>query len=557
MNEQPPATFESTAIHPRPVAPSPAIERPRVAFVPAIKAAPSELASLLQRRLRIVTAAAFVACIAWAACLLAEFPPFSLTTTGRYAENPLLGRTALAMTLVTATLEGLAWCLLKRWRLSLPALRWVEVLVFGPLVAFFVEEDVACIVRFTPEVLRLGGVLSASAGMGWPVLMLVYGVMIPSTGRRCVVVVGLMALVGLVNYAVGLSVQGVPPATVIHFLATQAIWLGLAAALVAFAASRGEGLRQQLLQARRLGQYVLGRRLGSGGMGEVYFAEHALLRRPCAVKLIRPDHTANPNLALRFEREVKATATLSHPNTVQIYDYGRAEDGTLYYAMEYLNGFNLEELVQATGPLPPGRAIYLLRQVAGALGEAHGIGLIHRDIKPANVIVCEHGGRCDVAKLLDFGLVHLLDAGEGAGRLTQEGGFVGTPAYLAPEQLDGSGRMDTRTDLYSLGALAYFLLTGRPAFADRTLASLLMAQLNEVPAPPSRYRRDLPADLEAVVLRCLAKEPARRFASAEELDRALAHCCSFGTWSEAEAAAWWRSRSRRADEDPLAQQTTS
>src|SRR5262249_52007665 len=173
-------------------------------------------------------------------------------------------------------------------------------------------------------------------------------------------------------------------------------------------------------EARKLGQYVLRQRLGSGGMGEVYLAEHVLLRRPCAVKLIRPDRTTDSNSLLRFEREVQATATLNHPNTVQIFDYGHAEDGTFYYAMEYLPGLNLEELVKRHGPLPPERALHLLRQVCGALHEAHAGGLIHRDIKPSNIITCERGGLHDVAKLLDFGLVRLHGAGGGADPPTQE-----------------------------------------------------------------------------------------------------------------------------------------
>jgi serine/threonine-protein kinase len=168
-------------------------------------------------------------------------------------------------------------------------------------------------------------------------------------------------------------------------------------------------------------------------MGAVYLAEHVLLRRPCAIKLIRPDQAGDPKTLLRFEREVRATATLTHPNTVEVFDYGHAEDGTFYYVMEYLPGMNLEDLVEQYGPLPPERAVYLLRQVCQALREAHGIGLIHRDLKPSNIIACERGQVYDVAKLLDFGLVKSFGLGGDGVKLTQEGTFTGSPAFMSPE----------------------------------------------------------------------------------------------------------------------------
>jgi serine/threonine-protein kinase len=215
-------------------------------------------------------------------------------------------------------------------------------------------------------------------------------------------------------------------------------------------------------------------------MGEVYLAEHVLLRRPCAVKLIRPERAGDPQALRRFEREVQATAALTHPNTVEVYDYGRADDGTFYYAMEYLRGLSLQELVARHGPLPPARAAHLLRQVCGALQEAHAGGLVHRDIKPSNVIVCQRGGVCDVAKLLDFGLVRAPCLGGGAETLTQEGTIAGTPAYMSPEQAKGLEDLDARSDIYSLGALAYFLVTGRPPFVRETAVLTLTLQLGGV-----------------------------------------------------------------------------
>jgi eukaryotic-like serine/threonine-protein kinase len=289
------------------------------------------------------------------------------------------------------------------------------------------------------------------------------------------------------------------------------------------------------LQARKLGQYQLLELLGSGGMGEVHLAEHVLLRRPCAVKLIRPEKGGDPDALRRFEREVQTTATLTHPNTVQVFDYGRTADGTFYYVMEYLPGLTLEELVRRHGPLPPVRAVHFLRQVCGSLGEAHALGLTHRDIKPGNVMVCERGGVYDVAKVLDFGLVHIPKEDADGGALTREGTIAGTPAYISPEQAGGEGGIDPRCDLYSVGALAYFLLTGQPPFAGRSAAKMLAAHLYETPAA---LPADVPADLVAVVRRCLAKAPAERWPNAASLESAFAETTA-PAWTADDARAWW------------------
>jgi serine/threonine-protein kinase len=277
-------------------------------------------------------------------------------------------------------------------------------------------------------------------------------------------------------------------------------------------------------------------------MGEVYLAEHALLRRPCAVKLIRPERAGDPSTLRRFEREVQAMATLTHPNTVEVFDYGHADDGTFYYVMEYLPGLNLEELAGRHGPLPPGRVVHLLRQACGALREAHAVGLIHRDIKPGNLLVCKRGGRHDVIKLLDFGLVRAPGLERGGPPLTQEGVIAGTPAYMSPEQAAGQAHLDGRSDIYSLGAVAYFLLTGRPPFVRPTAAQTLAAHLGEPVESPSRCRPEAPEDLSAVVLRCLEKDPARRFPDAESLERGLASCACAGQWSWEHAAESQRGR---------------
>jgi serine/threonine protein kinase len=233
----------------------------------------------------------------------------------------------------------------------------------------------------------------------------------------------------------------------------------------------------------RLGSYRLRRRLGAGGMGEVYFAEHTLLGRPCALKLIRPEHAGDPRNLVSFEREVRATASLTNWNTVQIYDFGHAEDGTFYYVMEYLEGMNLQDLVDRHGPLAPERVIHFLRQICGSLREAHGIGLIHCDIKPGNIIGCERGGLPDVAKLLDFGIVRSIRADCDSDN--PERPVIGSPLYMSPEQAAGKGRVDPRSDLYSLGAVGYFLLTGQPPFVRESVMKTLLAHMHEQPPRPA------------------------------------------------------------------------
>ncbi len=292
------------------------------------------------------------------------------------------------------------------------------------------------------------------------------------------------------------------------------------------------------MAARKLGQYQLKRRLGQGGMGEVYLAEHMLLRRPCAVKIIRPEQAGDSRTLQRFLREVQAAATLTHPNTIQVFDYGQAADGTMFYAMEYLTGLNLEELVGRQGSFPAARTIFVLRQLCGALGEAHAIGLIHRDIKPSNVILGSRGGLHDVAKLLDFGLVRMQSLDAQDTRLTQAGFIFGTPAYMSPEQAAGETHVDGRSDIYSLGVLACFLLTGEPAFIRPTMAQTLAAHIDD-PVTPLRMRvASVPDDLEAAVLRCLRKRPDERFNDMAALDAALAACRAAGEWTQADAASW-------------------
>jgi serine/threonine-protein kinase len=377
----------------------------------------------------------------------------------------------------------------------------------------------------------------------WILLIIAYGIFIPNRWPRCTLVVAFMTLAPFVLRTAAYITSGMPLDNWVNLVGFNGLMIVLViSAFAIYGAHRIEVLRQEAVQARRLGQYQLVKRLGSGGMGEVYLAEHLLLRRPCAVKLIRPDRAGDAQHLRRFEREVKTTATLTHPNTVQVYDYGHAEDGTFYYVMEYLPGLTLEQLVERHGPLPANRAIHFLRQVCGALREAHAIGLIHRDIKPGNVMICERGGRHDIAKLLDFGLVIPLGGNPGGEKLTQQGVIVGTPAYLSPEQAGGQAEIDARSDIYSVGALAYFLLTGKPPFAGRSGIKVLAAHLYEPPAPLNAQRSEVPAELEAVVLKCLAKNPAERYSDVRSLEAALAGCDSGRLWIEEDAAEWWQVR---------------
>jgi serine/threonine-protein kinase len=276
-------------------------------------------------------------------------------------------------------------------------------------------------------------------------------------------------------------------------------------------------------------------------MGVVYRAQHAMLRRPTAIKLLNEAHQKEAYLT-RFEREVQLMAELTHPNTVTVHDYGRTADGVFYYAMEYLDGVDLELLVSACGAQDPARVIHILRQVCGALGEAHGRGLIHRDVKPANVFLCRARGEHDVVKVLDFGLVKevLPDADP---TNTGEQSFLGTPVYMSPESISSSRELDGRSDLYSLGAVGYFLLCGERVFDGASTVQICAQHLYTAPVPPSeRTDHPVPKDLEALLLACLAKKPEERPASAAALSAALAACADAGKWDDTRARTWWTER---------------
>lgn len=329
--------------------------------------------------------------------------------------------------------------------------------------------------------------------------------------------------------------------TVLRFLvclAAAAIELGFASVMATVAARRNQAefTSNSPLGTAQLGPYTLGEKIGEGGMGVVYKAQHALLERPTAIKVLPVDR-AEGRAIERFEREARLTSMLTHPNTISVYDFGKTPEGSLYYAMEYLDGLDLQALVDQNGPQPPARVAHLLAQVCGALVEAHGLGLIHRDVKPANVFLCEHGEAHDMIKVLDFGLVKELGH-DASDDFQTENAIVGTPTYLAPEAVTAPETMDARSDLYAVGALGYFLLTGAPPFSGKTVLEVCCQHLHDEPVPPSsRVHASIPTELEALILSCLAKSPAARPRDAASLRDALLPLAS--KWTDDRAAARW------------------
>jgi serine/threonine-protein kinase len=358
---------------------------------------------------------------------------------------------------------------------------------------------------------------------------------VPSEPRRTL-------LLGVASFAGFLLMRATLPETPmmlqlggrVRGVVEAALWSMAGIAVSTVSSSVIYGLQKRAKEALQLGQYTLEEKIGQGGMGEIYRARHAMLRRPTAVKLLLGDSTEVQ--LRRFEKEVQLTARLTHPNTISIYDYGRTPDGVFYYAMELLEGMTLEQLVATHGPLPPGRAIHLLLQACGALNEAHQIGLIHRDIKPANLFLCRRGEIADFVKVLDFGLVRELKNNEDTTQ-SNVNLVVGTPLYMSPEAILEPDRVDYAADVYGLGALAYFLVTGAPPFHGKTVLEVCAHHLHSSPPPPST-RVPVPDDLERVILSCLEKSKEARPASVRALALALESCAAAGTWKSSDADHW-------------------
>src|SRR5262245_4719603 len=409
---------------------------------------------------------------------------------------------------ITILLGFFAVRLCRHCSYSLGKLRVAELLIFGCPALFFVVKSVEESVLLAN--LPNGQARIDNLVLPWFLMTFTYAMFIPNTWQRAAVVLGLMGLapVGIMAYLYTTvptfgQLSAAPPYE--GFISGQILVMAIAVMVSIVGVYTIGTLRREAFAAKQLGQYRLKRRLGSGGMGEVYLAEHQMMKRPCAVKLIRPEKAGDPRMLARFEREVRATAKLSHWNSIDIYDYGRTADGTFYYVMEYLPGHNIGEIVENYGVIPAGRAVYLLDQVCAALSEAHGVGLVHRDIKPANIFCAYRGGVFDVIKLLDFGLAKPTMNTTADANLTMAGTITGSPLFMSPEQARGDDAIDARSDIYSLGSVMYYMLTGRPPFTGENPLKVMIAHASEEVVPPRQINAEIPAELEEIVMRCLEK----------------------------------------------------
>jgi hypothetical protein len=440
---------------------------------------------------------------------------------------------------VSIAVALLVWGVTLSSRVPLPVvlnigLAWEVVSSYGIALAEYLE----------PTRLNINGWI----GLSWvAVWTLLFTVVIPTRPSKAAlvtlasitsvpVVIGFMVLTGRTTFR---------PDPIVFFF--WIVFPYILSTMMAYVGARVVyTLGKAVTEARELGSYRLVERLGQGGMGEVWRAKHRLLARPAAIKLIR---TADSGSSLssdeavrRFEREAQVTAALSSPHTVQLFDFGVADDGRFYYVMELLDGLDLETLVRRHGPVPANRVIYLLRQVCHSLAEAESIGLVHRDIKPANLFVGKYGGEYDFVKVLDFGIAkdadHLMETGALA--FTRDNILRGTPAYIAPEQALGGSAIDSRADIYAVGCVAYFLLTAQLVFTADTPMGVVVHHAHTAPTPPSeRSELPIPPALDELVMACLAKQPGDRPQSARELSRRLAAVDGIEPWTDERARHWW------------------
>jgi len=459
-------------------------------------------------------------------------------TNALYLWRPELTPHHNNLVLVEATLSLAAlavfWrVLLLRRELSLGALERLD-LIYGLWVGSGLGLSASLAWEFRP---------AGYAALTWTCFMvLLRALLVPSTGRRTLVVSSITML-PLLAAAVVLATFANEDLPGPAFVLGATMFTGVAVVLASIGSRIIYGLRRQVSAAEQLGAYSLEHKIGEGGMGEVFRAHHVLLRRPTAVKRLLPDRHRAEDL-VRFEREVQEMSRLTHPNTVAVFDYGRSFDGVFYYAMEYLDGIDLDKLVKTYGPQPSGRVAHVLAQVCGALHEAHARGLVHRDIKPANIILCERGLVPDFAKVVDFGLVKEITTDTGAS--TQV--VLGTPAYIAPETITDPAAVSPAVDIYALGAVAYELVTGRRVFEGKTTLDVCVQHVTAVPRPPSQVAAiHVDPALEAVILRCLAKKPEERYDSAAALGEALRAVPPTKGWDDTEARRWWREMRAQRD----------
>ena len=423
-------------------------------------------------------------------------------------------------------------------------LRPATVMLFGLVFEVISSYGIAAAEFIQPEGLQLG---PHWVGLSWvAVWMLLFNVVVPTVPRYAVLA-GL-ASVTAVPAAVLVSFSLFPPALIPDgvgfFLAF--IFPYLLVVIMAYVGARTVyTLGTEVTRARELGSYKLEERLGAGGMGEVWKASHRLLARPAAIKLIRssePGVGISDDRRRRFEREAQVIARLRSPHTVTLFDFGVADDGSFYYVMELLDGVDADALVKRFGPIPVERVVHLLRQMCHSLSEAESCGLVHRDIKPANIFLCRYGEDHDFVKVLDFGIAKAVHEGADAPTaITMANMIQGTPAFIAPEQAMGNPDIDIRADIYSTGCVAYWLLTGELVFTETTPMKLLLAHAHTPPVPPStKTELPIPADVDALVLACLAKDPALRPQTARDLLRRLDALAFDRQWTDARAIDWWQ-----------------
>ncbi|HEU5310496.1 MAG TPA: serine/threonine-protein kinase [Candidatus Eisenbacteria bacterium] len=392
--------------------------------------------------------------------------------------------------------------------------------------------------------------LVQAGGVPWiGVWILIVPLVLPLAPRQTLIGSLLSATMLPAFFLASYLVHGAPPEVswwLWRFIADLSVPTYICAGIAIVGSRVVYGLQRQLSDARQLGSYRLEQRLGEGGMGEVWKAKHRLLARPAAIKLIRtdaiggPDPRAAQTALARFEREAQATSMLASPHTIEIYDFGVTENGSFYYVMELLDGMDFRRLVERHGAIPPARAVYLLTQVCHSLADAHASGLIHRDIKPANIFTCRRGRDEDFVKVLDFGLVKETARPKDV-QLTAEGTTTGTPAFMAPEAVYGADRIEARSDLYAVGCIAYWLVTGKLVFEGDTPIRMLLGHLNDPPPRPStRTSQEIPPRFEQVIMDCLEKDPARRPESAEALAHRLEESIDGTRWTARDARDWWR-----------------
>jgi hypothetical protein len=457
----------------------------------------------------------------------------------------------LAIDVVLTAGAGALWWICRRGQRSARFLRWLEVV--GLLAYFTIASFLSryVLIGFARErgLLTAEGALMADAyvsSLGLIGAALWSGVraaLIPSSPRRTALYTAMIGVPIVLTPTLlapaadgGLTLRGID-SNALPWLPAELVMVWAFVIIASAVTSQViYGLRAEVREARRMGQYVLEHKIGEGGMGEVYRARHGMMRRPSALKLLRAE-LAGERAVARFEREVQLTARLTHPSTITIYDYGRTDDGVFYYAMELLDGANLQRIVEVGGPQAEGRVVRILTMACGALAEAHATGVIHRDIKPANIMLCTQGGERDVVKLLDFGLVKDLAVGRDA-RLSVADTLTGTPHYMAPESIASPELVDARTDLYGLGAVAYFLLAGGEVFRGRSVLEVCSQHLHQEPEPFAARGVTVSAELAAIVLACLEKDPDRRPQTAAALRDRLA-ACPVQPWAADDARRWW------------------